>query len=251
MIIYFSATGNNKYIAENIAKETGDTAVSIEAMDAKSIRLYEHENLGLVVPTYFLELPANVEEFLRSVSIELSGNHYVYGVVTYGSTPGASGAHMKKLLREKGVKVNALYSIITPDTWTIVYDLSNRESVNATLVKTRTQLREVIGRIKKKENGDFRTRQLPCLVTLVSNQSYQKARRTSHFKVEDSCIGCGLCERNCPEKAIKIENNRPVWTKEKCIVCLRCLHHCPKFAIQYGNGKTKQHGQYRNPHVKV
>ena len=40
------------------------------------------------------------------------------------------------------------------------------------------------------------------------------ARRTAHFRVEDSCIGCGLCARKCPVQAIRMENGRPVWAQE-------------------------------------
>lgn len=70
--------------------------------------------------------------------------------------------------------------------------------------------------------------------------------RTSHFTVEDTCVGCGLCARNCPVSAIEIREKKPVWVKDECVMCLRCLHHCPKFAIQYGK-RTKQHGQYTHP----
>ena len=72
-----------------------------------------------------------------------------------------------------------------------------------------------------------------------------------NLHVEDDCIGCGLCARKCPVQAIEIRDGKPVWVKEQCALCLRCLHLCPKFAIQYGNGRTRKHGQYRNPHVKV
>lgn len=68
-------------------------------------------------------------------------------------------------------------------------------------------------------------------------------RQTHHFHVEDSCIGCGLCARNCPVSAIQLRDKRPVWVKEQCVMCLSCLHHCPKSAIQYGS-RTKKHGQY-------
>ena len=77
-----------------------------------------------------------------------------------------------------------------------------------------------------------------------------KERCTANLHVEDSCIGCGLCGKKCPVQAIEMRNKRPVWVKEKCAMCLGCLHRCPKFAIQYGR-KTKTHGQYTNPHVKV
>ena len=68
--------------------------------------------------------------------------------------------------------------------------------------------------------------------------------------MEDGCVGCGLCARKCPVQAIEMRNGRPVWVRDKCVMCLGCLHRCPKFAIQYGR-RTKKHGQYTNPNVKV
>jgi len=65
-----------------------------------------------------------------------------------------------------------------------------------------------------------------------------------------NCIGCGLCVRRCPVRAIEIQNKKPVWVKEKCVMCLGCMHHCPKFSIQYGK-HTKGHGQYANPNVTL
>ncbi|MDO4554121.1 MAG: EFR1 family ferrodoxin [Lachnospiraceae bacterium] len=245
MILYFSATGNNKYIAQKIAGLTADAAVSIEEYKENQICLKEGENLGIIVPTYFLELPPNMVSFLNDVTFVLPNNTYVFGVVTYGSTSGACGAHLKSVLNNKGINTDALFSIITPDTWTIAYDLSDPKQVNKILMRTEAQLAQTIEKIKKRKKGDFRTRQLPFFVKWIWDVAYQKARQTSHFHVEDSCIGCGLCKKNCPEKAIEIQNGRPVWRKDKCLVCLRCLHSCPEFSIQYGD-KTAAHGQYRH-----
>lgn len=56
MIFYFSATGNNKYLAERIAAATGDYLVSITEC-VKSGRygfaVQRGEAVGFVTPTYF------------------------------------------------------------------------------------------------------------------------------------------------------------------------------------------------------
>jgi Fe-S-cluster-containing hydrogenase component 2 len=91
-----------------------------------------------------------------------------------------------------------------------------------------------------------------AVVSLIAQPLYNaNVRKTSNLHVEESCIGCGLCAKKCPVQAIEMQNKKPVWVKDKCVMCLGCLHRCPKFAIQYGNGKTKEHGQYTNPNVKV
>ena len=63
MIIYYSATGNCKYVAKKIADKTRDIAVSMIGHDY-SIYLKKGESLGIVVPVHFWGLPAFVTDFL-------------------------------------------------------------------------------------------------------------------------------------------------------------------------------------------
>ncbi|WP_455542760.1 EFR1 family ferrodoxin [Intestinibacter sp.] len=90
---------------------------------------------------------------------------------------------------------------------------------------------------------------VPMFLVKLCKPIYDRARKTDHLHVNDDCISCGLCAKNCPVSAIEIKDGKPVWIKEQCVMCLKCLHCCPKFAIQYDN-KTKKHRQYVHPKFK-
>ena len=246
MILYFSGTGNCKYVAEQIAVAVGDKAVSVENSDGK-ITLKKGEVLGMVFPTHFWELPTIMREFLEKASITAGGETYAFAIATYGTTPGYSGTDAKKLLRKRGIDLSAAFSLKMPDNWTPMFDVSDAEKVCRQNEEADKNLAVLIGNIKARVKGNHATPKAPYFVRSMSDKLYLKARRTSNFYVEDTCIGCGLCAMQCPVKAIEIQNGKPVRKKEHCTLCLRCLHLCPKFSIQYGDGKTKQHGQYHHP----
>lgn len=48
---------------------------------------------------------------------------------------------------------------------------------------------------------------------------------------QTGCIGCGICIRNCPQGAVRVENFHAVIDHEKCIGCGACQEKCPKKAI--------------------
>ena len=246
MILYFSGTGNCKYVAEQIAVAVGDKAVSVENSDGK-ITLKKGEVLGMVFPTHFWELPTIMREFLEKASITAGGETYAFAIATYGTTPGCSGTDAKKLLRKRGIDLSAAFSLKMPDNWTPMFDVSDAEKVCRQNEEADKNLAVLIGNIKARVKGNHATPKAPYVVRTMSDMMYRKARRTSNFYLENTCVGCGLCAKQCPVKAIEIQNGEPVWIKEHCTLCLRCLHLCPKFSIQYGDGKTKQHGQYHHP----
>ncbi len=241
-IIYFSATGNSKYIAQSIIDDEKNLIYMPDLLKNESI-LIEDDIVGIVSPVYFWGIPEITREFLKKVKIL---SKYSFYVSTYGTTSGFS----KEMVKELNNSFNAYFSIRMVDVWTPMFDLSSKEKIESWNKNQKEELEEIKHRIKNKENGNFMKNTLPKIIGKGFYKNYEKARKTSNLHVESNCIGCGMCARKCPISAIEMKDKKPIWVKDKCIMCLGCLHRCPKFAIQYKN-KTKKHGQYLNPNVRM
>jgi NAD-dependent dihydropyrimidine dehydrogenase PreA subunit/flavodoxin len=254
MIFYFSATGNCKYVGSRIARNTNDEMVSIaDCMKNErfSFSIQQKEAIGIISPTYSFGLPAIVIKFLENLILTADGKPYVYFVGTYGTTPGQIGYFSNQYMKKKGYPFDAQFSVKMPDTWTPIFDLSNKEKVSKINDAAESQIDFLIDKIVKTESGDFMKNKVPRFAAkLLYKFEYDNMRKTNHFIVEDTCISCGLCEKKCPDNAIKMCDGKPVWMKEQCVMCLGCLHRCPKFAIQYGKN-TKRHGQYTNSNILI
>ena len=152
---------------------------------------------------------------------------------------------MRKALKGKLGCELQLLSVKMPDTWTPIFDLSDRAHVAAINEVADREIDAVCRSIADRETARRMKGQVPGCFIPIANAYYDNMRKTSFFTVEDTCMGCGLCAKRCPVGAIQMVDGKPMWAAPKCEKCLRCLHYCPKFAIQHGP-KTKDHGQYHH-----
>ncbi len=247
MIFYFSATGNSRHIAKLIAEKTDDSFVNIsDCLEYNTLNFIAKKGnvIGFVFPVYNFGLPVTLCRFIEKLKIRFRGECYIYTVATYGGFSGGASKIIKDKLSEKNITVNAQFSVKMPDTWTPVYDVSDKEKVNKINKRADKTAEKITEKIIARKSGNFDYRRIPFSDYFYKD--YENLRRTSSLSVESTCIGCGLCAEKCPEKAIEIKNGKPEWVKDKCAMCLGCLHRCPSFAIQRGEN-TKKHGQYIHP----
>ena len=143
MILYFSATGNCKYVASRLAKADEQEMLSIVDCIREGRHTFKDESIGIVLPTYFWGLPSIVKEFLEKASFQTG---YLYLAATYGTTPGAIGAMADKAIR--GCKISAYYSVRMADTWTPVFDLSTPEKTAKYMKNTAAEIDVFMGDVR-------------------------------------------------------------------------------------------------------
>lgn len=256
MIFYFSGTGNSLQAAKAIAKHNDVKLISIAAAINSNNDIYEYnldnnEIIGFVFPIYAWAPPKMVLKFIDKLRLNNYNNNYVFSVATCGENIGNTMKLLGASLKEKNLKLDSGFSIKMPNNYIIIGNVDSKEMEEQKLTVAEESLKHINNIIEERGKGIFEVEKgfLPGVLTSVINPLFNKnAVDTKKFYVNESCTSCGLCEKVCNCRNIKV-NGKPEWGAN-CTQCLGCLHLCPTKAIQYGKG-TEKKGRYKNPTIEI
>ena len=114
MILYFSGTGNSRYIAERIAVALGDELLSmndrIKAGDTSPVT--SDERLIIVTPTYAWRIPNIMRDWLAETNFPSAKQAWF--VMTCGSEIGNAAKYNRVLCQEKQLTYMGTAQIIMP-----------------------------------------------------------------------------------------------------------------------------------------
>ena len=235
MIIYFTGTGNSRYIAEKIACITGDILVSmndkIKQGDTQPINV--SDRLVFVMPTYGWRIPRVAEQWIRET--EFIGAGKVWFVMNCGSQIGNAAKYLRILCEEKKFEYMGTAEVIMPENYIAMFAVPEKEEAERIIAKADPVIEKIASQIKK-EQAFLQPRNNVCyrlMSAAVNPIFYRVFIKADAFHADDRCIGCGKCETLCPLNNIQIKEGRPVWGKN-CTHCMACICYCPTAAIEYG-----------------
>ena len=121
MILYFSGTGNSKYVAKRIADALGDEIVNLnDRIKASNISPVETgERLNIVTPTYAWRIPRIVRDWL--LKTELRGAKRAWFVMTCGSEIGNADKYNRDLCAEKNLTCMGTAQIVMPENYIAMF----------------------------------------------------------------------------------------------------------------------------------
>lgn len=242
MILYFTGTGNSRYVANKLASYLQDQIESINTYfkEKKKGVFHSEKPYIIVVPSYMSRMPMKVEEFLLNASF--NGNKNAYFVFTAGSAIGNAGKYCEQICKKHNLCYRGIQNVEMSPNYIVMYDVLDRS-------KAKEQAKQAIPAIEYVANRILRNKDL-------LNEGYNGHKSFSviaptftkfmvsskAFYCEDSCIQCGKCISLCPLNNISMKEGKITW-QNNCMHCMACISACPTRAIQYGKG-TKNKNRY-------
>lgn len=246
MILFYSGTGNSEHIARRMADNLGDEVISIN----KRIKEGDISHLGadtliFSFPTYAWKMPRIVEEWIKDTSFKSGAKAYF--IMNCGDDVGAAEKYIKKLCAQKGIVFMGFAKVIMPENYIVMFNCPAEEKIRKVIAAADIHVDELTEYIKAgKEFPGTVTRFIGKILTgLVNPFFYRFVIKAKPFTVDEKCISCGLCEKECMLNNIELIDGKPVWG-DVCTHCMACICKCPTGAIEYGK-KTAGKNRYVCP----
>lgn len=254
MILYFSGTGNSKYIANLLNKSLNQEMVNlnskIKANDYKDLILSNgDETLIFVTPTYAWNIPSIIKDYIYKV--DFKNAKYVYFVMTCGEQIGNAIKQNKRISKDKNLIYKGTIKVVMPENYIALFDAPNYEKSKIIIEKSTSDFNKLIPSIKNGEDIELDLNENKLMgkinSSFVNKFFYKCILGDKKFVVDnDKCIRCKKCINVCSLNNISLVDNKITYShiKGRCTHCMACISYCPKEAINYGKG-TINKNRYR------
>lgn len=242
MVLYFSGTGNSRYVAKIIAEKTKDALISMNELIKTGSReelISPDRPFVFVCPTYAWRIPRVVEEFIRTATF--TGNQKVYFLMTCGDDTANAIGYIKELCKFKHFELQGFAEIIMPENYITMYSAPEKAVAKEIIEKSTPFILKLAENIQEGSAFDTFTAKAKAKSGFINTAFYGLVVKAKGFHATDQCISCRKCVKLCPLNNIEMSGNKPAWNNH-CTHCMACICGCPVTAIEYKNktqGKTR------------
>ena len=245
VIIYFSGTGNSKYIAEQFAKKMDVKCHSIEEKMDFDHLFSTVQTIAVCYPIYGSCVPRIMREFVEKYKKAFESKKLII-FCTQMMFSGDGAKAFARLIPDCDKHVIYAEHFNMPNNICnfFLFPIRERERIKKTKAADK-KLEIVCHNIK---NGIIKRRGWGTISSVLGKlQSVSFAKREgeyrSSFIADHDCIRCGLCVQSCPMNNLTLTEER-VAHNNNCTLCYRCVNICPKQAATIMI-HTKPKRQYR------
>lgn len=248
-LFFFTGTGNSLFIAKSLAEGLGEVRmIPITGCPGDDPIFLGDEVIGVIYPTYFLDVPEVVKSFL--LRLQVSPESYLFLFANYGAQLGNALHNGYQLLQNKGNRVKGLYHMALPDN-SIIFPTDPKTQLEM-LAAAKTILQGVLADIRILKEVPPPRQQLGSTVTgklmLAASRSLLGFDQIRFLR--DRCNHCGTCSKVCSSCNIAMHPEGPM-AGSHCTMCFACIHHCPREAVRYRRMKEATNYRYRHPEISV
>ena len=148
MVLYFTGTGNSRYVAQRMAEALGDELLSmndrIKAGNTSPIT--SGERLVIVTPTYAWRIPRIVRDHLAETDFPCGAQAWF--VMTCGSEIGNAAKYNHELSQKKQLTYMGTAQIIMPENYIAMFDAPRSEEARQIVAKAEPDIDRVISAIR-------------------------------------------------------------------------------------------------------
>lgn len=234
LTLYFSGTGNSKFIAERFSQRMEAECHSIEEEIDFEKMLATSKTITVSYPIYGSCVPKIMREFVAKYRLLFNGKNLII-LSTQLMFSGDGSRVFTELL--EGITVNILYAehFNMPNNICnfFLFPVANQEKIVRCVKKAELKLGILCnniqkGIIKKRGFNPF-SKYLGLLTQRISFSALEK-KAENDVRITDDCIVCLKCVEICPMKNLE-EIDHKIEQKGNCTLCYRCVNACPQKAI--------------------
>jgi len=244
LTLYFSGTGNSRYVAKLFSKGIGAKAVSIEEEVDFGSMMLEHDVIAFCYPIYGSRVPLIMRQFVDRHMDKLKGKDVII-FVTQMMFSGDGARVLTDLFPKGHIKVIYAEHFLMPNNIGNfpLFKAPSQVKVKKCIRRAKVKLRRIC---KDINNGVIRKRGFNPVAKLlgkIQGSSWQgdssmasTTKGSMERKAKDgvfissACTACGLCIKLCPMKNLDKQDGIVIH-KSNCTMCYRCVNHCPQKAI--------------------